>query len=384
MKSSQMFFRIFICVLVLLGQDVFANDILGSSDITSGLDLIYELSSHSACTDGKEKTKKIDGHLPAEYCAVLKQYKSNQQLSFDEKDPLHPCSVTKGKTGFYAAAKSEKRKQLSTYATSDFKSPSYRENLKNGERLMTLAEREQVKMFTEAERSRTAEKCCGENQKCSAALNAVKVVFCDNTDAIKDPNAPDDCSSPLAFYLSQKKMIPDDDIKPGKIEFSPYFSSSYQVIVSHEFGHACSDIWSQIKKDSAVSREEHVKLSDPASCTLDAEAMTHYRIASQAMKIEGLAECLWNVSVQKSPKGYGYVPGSCDRRRLEEGFADALLLAKQTDSGDAVPTVFPNECDWDPSKLHPYRGDILKCMLTHSDKLRSKLASELSCPALSH
>ncbi len=319
------------------------------------------------------------------FCPTLSKYRLGQTLSFEEGDPTHPCALFLGKKPIYKAANAKSKRQLSTYSTPDFQPKSHNEMLSEGRSLMTTAERKAIQERAKNDGGRLAKNCCGTNEKCLTAMQAVEIKFCDYPDAIRNPKSPNPCSRANGFYSRSESPRAAGNVLPGKITLSPYnvVVTDMTSLFAHEYGHACSDTWDQLNGMLVWDRTFHASAEALGNCTLNPKQTAHYKNATAATAGPELVDCLITLSSQQSPKSFGYIPESCDSRRLEEAFASAIMMVSLSEQGSAIPSLYPNACNYNPSKMHPFRGDVFKCVLSHSQKVRNQISAELSCPALS-
>ena len=129
---------------------------------------------------------------PANSCSVIESIaKEGHPDSFSPQNPYGMCApYWKSSTPPWQTHEGMKFAQ--TYATSDFKPVSRREFIKQGNAILGESERQRSLARAAEIRSEAAKQCCGSDEVCANAMNAVQIKFCESK-SDSDPDEPDGC-----------------------------------------------------------------------------------------------------------------------------------------------------------------------------------------------
>lgn len=305
-------------------------------------------------------------------CPLMNQYRG-RFISFTPSDPPHPCATfLDGKKTVYDSLSPSERDDLSRYGTDDF-IPKSRARLLNedGYTVKNTLQRTLAMSEALAIGVHVGTACCGTNSACWRAFRATTIRICESP---RNVNMPDPCSQGAYFDPSYKARKPGV-AQPGTMIISPYNRPGYDdsLTLTHEFSHACSDIWTQLRDPSGDGYNN-------GNCEVTRANIDHYKFISSSLSAgSDLMPCIARAASANSRSSTGYIPGACAATRLEEGYAVASAALLQSDARFALSIIFPKMCELMPSTLHPYAGDVLKCLLATSPKIRSALKLELLC-----
>lgn len=283
-----------------------------------------------------------------------------------------------------------------------------------------------------------AQNCCGTDKSCHKYFSKVNINFCDDSAAAKNPNIPDPCAksggtfyadkgntkefatsmlSMLDLVTARASTLPPEEkkyffkmisyyesiggrhdfgeISYGGIELSPYYAKTETAnvqLLAHELGHACSHIKRQMiivdmksPTESLATAKDTLnymfrKNSALDNCSVkDPYVLTIFEKIGANLKADakGLVNCVATVAKSSTLAGSPtYFPETCERAKLEEGFADAMSFLV-TDSIDKSQLLA--RCSSFASIYHPLMPDILACTLQHSPTFLQRAKEIFAC-----
>lgn len=379
--------------------------------------------------DKKRQNEKI--------CALIEPLNPDSQLQFTSTGSGNLCTPfwKGGKAPWEHNPKLWE--QINSYSTKNFVPPSRDALLKQGFTVMNRDEEQAYHKKVEELRDRAASFCCDsmgtEAAECTQAMRDVKIEICRDEASDKDPSRPDSCAAADGvFHRSQpdsvqilKQMIrdgsnarqvqksvvesankqfgqylessevkalnivPGEKVVSGKMILSPYRNNAGPKagtgVIAHEFMHACSMIRKQldIKHNSLFASSamqatmlDHMNSCDVAPATVEAYGghLSHFKMDGAS-----LSGCLTKLALKSiDPKSSVYVPNACARKKVEEGFAEAMAIFL---AEPAVPAGFPDRaCNLIPSTAHPHPTETVKCMIASLPSYKKLVQEAFKCP----
>lgn len=296
----------------------------------------------------------------------------------------------------------------------------------NGLKLATPEENRDFLTHVEGLRLVATQLCCGDQEACRQPMQEVKFSICK---VPADKHAKDDClygapgyfRKDEDFYLfanllkqiqgnkgeysreerataklqegtlqkALRRLPYREAIFPGEIIVSPYLypvqnTTQLRRPVSdkaliHEFTHACSSIWLQLKTFSKPARPAVDTLlqgwdgysvrrdSGARDCKIRPETISAY--SAMMGNLDGgraILDCIADLAKSSvNPRAAEYVKGSCPVQKLEEGLAEAFgLYGSLVKYGRIEKRSL--YCDQGPDESHPSTHLVLQCLRDHS------------------
>ncbi len=306
-------------------------------------------------------------------CPLLSQYSKRPNLTFDRRDPPHPCASLTGAPTVYDSVSTSEKLQMQRYGGPDYRSLSRNQLVAQGYRVATTLERAQVLVGASTAAAHVGAACCGTDRRCWSAFRKIPMKFCVSP---QNANQPDSCADSRGYYQPSSQPFKRGELHLGTVVISPYIDPDvqYSGLFTHEFSHACSNIQAQLRNMPAGEGYASPK------CQVTAQNRAHYQqITSRLSADSGLVSCLATAASVNARTSMGYIPWICPSARLEEAYAMASSALLRSDVNFALKAIYPQMCEALPSAVHPYNGDVLKCLLSHSPKIRRALGLELLC-----
>jgi hypothetical protein len=196
----------------------------------------------------------------------------------------------------------------------------------------------------------------------------------------------------LFMQLYGRKLFGGKTIS-GQVGTSPYLEKygksglswdRFESAVSHELGHACEFVTSQLMLNSKDQKQrENAGLyllrgyDGNYYCTEDQRIQDHFKELYRGLTGDvKVAECLSKISTYQLVKG-AFPPcnGYCVTASYKETYAQTFELLSRIKVG--TPVMLYWGCKGARDSSHPANVDITECLVVNSSQVRSKMKKDL-------
>ncbi len=241
-------------------------------------------------------------------------------------------------------------------------------------------------------RQSESQRCCAGDELCREAVAATRFEWCQPP---TDPTARDQCQTASyhgvdsahdlelgAWYGAEyhsRRVLPQAPatfpVRSGYIRLSPYdfkySDESWEYVLAHELGHACSHVRRQIMARRSAEEAQafwdyfgrYVEGDSSIGCALNEVARRTYRelFASVGLNNESI-QCLEQTAYAAERTRFPphvLCGGGCPRSYLEETYAEVMALL----SMPADRRFLDRVCTGARDGQHPLGADTLRCLM---------------------